>query len=210
MAPVGCEDWEASSGLVHDLFLTSISPDIELLCDRFSEEPLFCEVIEALKNLDHLSDTRVRHRARHHALGYMIEDECISRVEAIARATEVHRQLHFGRDHIKLQLLDCICSPGLDQSIITVLANCARCKNFGSTHLHSLLEPITRRHPFELIIADYLSLPKGTNGYHTVGLYLDTYSQRIWGFKHKTHSTAKTTIAGLEPSPQDGQPQTPS
>ncbi|THH08020.1 hypothetical protein EW146_g9124 [Bondarzewia mesenterica] len=65
-------------------------------------------------------------------------------------------------------------------------------------HLHSLLEPITRRHPFELIVADYLSLPKGTNGYHTVGLYLDTYSQRIWGFKYKTHGTAKTTIAGLD------------
>ncbi|ETW78573.1 hypothetical protein HETIRDRAFT_103973 [Heterobasidion irregulare TC 32-1] len=112
-------------------------------------------------------------------------------------AAAVHGQLHFGRNHIKLQLLDTICSPQLDQSIVTALANCAPCKNFRGMHLYSILEPITRCRPFELLVADYLSLPKGTNGFHTVGLYLDTYFQCIWGFKYKTHSTAKTTISGL-------------
>ena len=123
--------------------------------------------------------------------------ECVPHSEAVMCVAEVHSQLHFGRNHIKLQLLDTICSPQLDQSIISAIAECAQCKNFGGMHLHSLLEPITRSHPFELLVADYLSLPKGTNGFHTVGLYLDTYSQCIWGFKYKTHGTAKTTVSGL-------------
>ena len=53
------------------------------------------------------------------------------------------------------------------------------------------------RHPFELLVADYLSLPKGKNGFHTVLLILDTYSQYVWGFKLKTSSTAKTTLDRL-------------
>lgn len=35
------------------------------------------------------------------------------------------------------------------------------CKGFGSIQFHSLLEPITRRHPFKLMVADSLSMPKG-------------------------------------------------
>ena len=49
--------------------------------------------------------------------------------------------------------------------------------------------PITRRHPFELLVADYLSLPKGKGGYHSVF---------TWGFKFKTSGTAKTTLNGLK------------
>jgi transposase InsO family protein len=58
--------------------------------------------------------------------------------------------------------------------------------------------PITHRHPFELLTADYLSLPKGKGGFHNVLLILDTYSQYTWGFKLKVHGTAKTTIDGLK------------
>ena len=72
--------------------------------------------------------------------------------------------------------------------------------------MHALLDPITRRDPFELIVGDYLSLPKGVGGYHTVGLYLDTYSQHVWGFKHKVTSSAKTTQDGLEKVFQDFMP----
>ena len=57
--------------------------------------------------------------------------------------------------------------------------------------------PITRRHPFELLVGDYLSLPTGKGGFHTVGLFLDTYSQHVWAFKLKSAGTAKTTIEGL-------------
>jgi hypothetical protein len=60
-----------------------------------------------------------------------------------------------------------------------------------------MLQPITRRHPFELLVGDYLSLPTGKGGFHTVGLYLDTYSQHVWGYKFKTAGTAKTTTTSL-------------
>ena len=105
---------------------------------------------------------------------------------------------HWQRDSVKKALLDRIWSPGLDGSIIAGIKDCPHCKNFGSTHLHALLDPITRRHPFELLVGDYLSLPKGFGGYHTVGLYLDTYSQHVWGFKLKTTSSGKTTQDALE------------
>ncbi|KIJ14145.1 hypothetical protein PAXINDRAFT_156255 [Paxillus involutus ATCC 200175] len=38
--------------------------------------------------------------------------------------------------------MDRIYSPRLDRSITTAIRECGKCKNFGPTHLHSLLEPI--------------------------------------------------------------------
>ena len=60
-------------------------------------------------------------------------------------------------------------------------------------HLHSLLEPITRRHPFELMVADTLSLPKGKGRFTKLGLWMDVYSQRVWVTKLKTAAMAKTS-----------------
>jgi hypothetical protein len=40
-------------------------------------------------------------------------------------------------------------------------------------------------------------MPAGKGGYHTVGLYLDTYSQHVWAFKYKTAGSAKTTTDAL-------------
>jgi hypothetical protein len=37
-------------------------------------------------------------------------------------------------------------------------------------------------------------MPPGKGGYHTIGLYLDTFSQHMWVFKYKTAGTAKMTI----------------
>ena len=87
-------------------------------------------------------------------------------------ATRVHSEGgHWGRDAVTMALLDCICSPKLDASILAAIRDCPKCKNFGPTHLHSLLEPITRRHPFELLVGNYLTIPKGKGGYSTLGVY---------------------------------------
>lgn len=110
---------------------------------------------------------------------------------------------HWGRDAIKKSLMDRIWSPKLDASIIAGITQCGQCKNFGGVHLHSLLKPITRRHPFELLVGDYLSMPNGKGGYHTIGLYLDTYSQHVWAFKLKSAGTAKTTVDALSRIFQD-------
>lgn len=77
--------------------------------------------------------------------------------------------------NIKAQLLDQIASPKLNQSIMKAIMNCDKCRAFGSTHLYSLLQPITWRHPFELIAADTLSMPKGEGGYTKIGIYIDIY-----------------------------------
>jgi hypothetical protein len=124
--------------------------------------------------------------------------ECVTRGEAVELAREKHlEEGHWQRDAIKRALTDIIWSPGLDASITQGIKDCGHCKNFGGTHLHALLNPITRRHPFELLVGDYLSLPVGTGGFHTVGLYLDTCSQHVWGFKYKTAGSGKTTVGGL-------------
>jgi transposase InsO family protein len=105
---------------------------------------------------------------------------------------------HFGRDLIKISLLDRICSPRLDKSITAAIIECGRCKAFGGQHLAALLEPITRRHPWELFVGDYLSMPVGIGGFHTVGLYMDVYLQKIFGFKFTGYGTTATTISSLE------------
>ena len=213
------EDWEATTGLTHDLFhvADASSEEVRILRERFQNVPMLLEVIDALLELDQGTSLRKRKRARHQASEYMIDNgklwrvagghrlrararvECVSPKEAIVLAGEEHaRNGHWQRDEVKKALLDRIWSPGLDSSIVAGIKDCAHCKNFGSTHTHALLDPITRRHPFELVVGDYLSLPKGIGGYHTVGLYLDTYSQHVWGFTYKVTSSGKTTQDALE------------
>ena len=102
---------------------------------------------------------------------------------------------HWGHDLIKLQLMDRIYSPQLDQSITLAPLECPQCKNFGSSHLHALMYPIMHQYPFKLLVADYLSLPKCKGGYHSILLILDTYSHFTWGFKFKTSGAAKTALS---------------
>jgi transposase InsO family protein len=115
------------------------------------------------------------------------------------KAAEVHAEGgHFHRDSIKLALMDKYHSPKLDKSIVTAITECARCKGFGPSHLHSLLDPVIRRHPFELVAGDYLLMPTGVGGFKNVGLYIDTCSQHVWGFKYAEHGSATTTEDALE------------
>ena len=208
------EDWEARTGLTNDLFVIQTShleSTYAALRTRFAEEKVFLEVIDSLLELDQGSCLKIQKRAKHKAKGYMIEEgrlwkigdgsararprlECITQEETVALAWEEHRNNgHFHRDNIKANLLNRITSPKMDQSITKAILNCGKCKSFGSTHLHSLLEPITRRHPFELMVADTLSLPKGKGGFTKLGLWMDVYSQRLWVTKLKTAATAKTS-----------------
>ena len=212
------EDWETNMGLTHDIFNTTevTTQGVAELRERFKDEPIFSEVIDAILELDQGTSLRQKKRARHRASEYMIEDgklwriagghstraksrvECITRDEASLLAKQEHETNgHWQRDSVKKSLLDRIWSPGLDASIVKGITNCGICKNFGGTHLHSLLNPITRRHPLELLVGDYLSLPTGKGGYHTVGLYLDTFSQHVFGYRYKTAGSAKTTIDSL-------------
>jgi transposase InsO family protein len=115
------------------------------------------------------------------------------------QAEREHREGgHMGRDSMKLKLTDRFKMPAIDKLIMDAIQNCGECLNFGSTHLHALLQPITRRHPFELLVGDYLAMPKGWGGYREIGLYLDTASQRVFGFKYKTHGSAVTTKSALK------------
>ena len=118
--------------------------------------------------------------------------------EAKALAHHEHEKNgHFRCNLIKIALLDRICSPRLDKSILAAITECGRCKGFGGQHLAALLEPITRRHPWELLVGDYLSMPVGRGGFHTIGLFMDVYSQKIFGYKFAGYGTAATTIASL-------------
>lgn len=212
-------DWESGAGLVYGINYVSesVHPSTQSLRDRFATTPLFRDVIDALEGIQSGIGLRERKRARHRATRYMIEDgklwfvgggthtravarrECITKEEAVEMARVEHeKDGHFHRDLIKIALLDRIHTPYLDQSIVKAISDCARCKNFGGTHLHALQQPITRRHPFELLVGDYLSMLPGKGGYHTVGLYLDTFSQHVWGYKFKTAGTGKTTVKSLE------------
>lgn len=104
---------------------------------------------------------------------------------------------HWGRDLVKLLLLDRIWCPGLDTVILDAIGECGRCKNFGSTHLHALMDPITRRHPFELLVGDYLTLPVGKGGFHNLAVLVDVFTRHVWVRKFRTAGSARTTIQSL-------------
>ena len=211
-------DWEEAMGLVHDLYSITELPDLSVLKKRFESEPLYLNVINVIVGLLFREATvREKKKAEHRKTQYMIEGgklwfvgggsgtrardrrDCVSRVEAVELAKIEHEQGgHWHRDATKIVLLDRYHSLKLDESIVKAIMDCARCKNFGGTHLHSLLQPITCRHPFELLVGDYLSLPVGKGGYHMAGIYLDTCSQHVWGYKFKTHGTATTTNMSLD------------
>jgi hypothetical protein len=212
------EDWEARMGLINDIMnVMTINESVDELSTRFANKPVFREVIEAICNLNQDKDIQQKRQARHRAEQYIIEDgklwklrggtsaraqarvECISREEAKVLAAKTHAEGgHWGRDAVKIALIDQICSPKLNVSILDAIRECAKCKNFGPTHIHSLFEPITRRHPFEMLVGDYLSSLKGKNGYSTIGVYLDMFSQHTWVFKYKDSGTTKTTIDSLK------------
>ena len=208
------EDWEARTRLTNDIMaIHTTHPEsiYTALRTRFANEKVFIEIIDSMLDLDHGKSLRVQKRARHKAKGYMIEDgklwkvgdgserararlECVTKGETVQLAWEEHRDNgHFHRDNIKAKLLDSITSPNMDQSITKAILDCGKCKGFGTTHLHSLLEPITRRHPFELMAADTLSMPKGKGGFTKLGLWMDVYAQRVWVTKLKTSATGKSS-----------------
>ena len=190
---------------------TQLESTYTALRTRFAEERVFLEVIDSILELDHGESLRIRKRAKHKAKGYMIEGErlwkigdgsdrararleCVTKEETVRLAWEEHcNNGHFHQDNIKAKLLDKITSPKMDQSITKVILDCGKCKGFGTTHLHSLLEPITRRHPFELMAADTLSMPKGKGGFVKLGLWMDVYAQRVWVTKLKTSATGKSS-----------------
>jgi hypothetical protein len=172
---------------------------------------MFLEVIDSILELDQGRSLRVRKGAKHKAKGYMIEDkrlwrigdesnrararlECMTKEETVKLVWEEHRNNgHFHRDNIKANLLDKITSPNMDHSITKAIMDCRKCKGFGTTHLHSLLEPITRRHPFKLMVADTLTMPKGKGGFTKLGLWMDVYAQRVWVTKLKIAATGKSS-----------------
>lgn len=142
------EDWEARTGLSHDIFAVSEvieTAEYTAMRERFKDEHIFLEVVEALLELDHGKSLRERKRARHRANGYMIEDgrlwrvaggksiraearqECVTKVEAKTMVWDAHRNNgHFGRDMIKVKLMTKICSPKLDKSIMEAITGCGR------------------------------------------------------------------------------------
>ena len=175
------------------------------------QEKVFKEIVGSLLELDQGKSLHDRKRARHKAKGYMIEDrklwkvgdrnsvwsrprvECVTQKEAAALAWALHRDKgHFHWDNIKTELMDKILSPKLERSITKAIMDCGRCKNFGPSHIHSLLEPITRRKPFELMVSDTLSMPTGKGGYTKLNLTMDTYAQWLWASKLKV-ATGKTS-----------------
>ena len=122
--------------------------------------------------------------------------KCVSKLEETELARVEHGKLHMHQDLLWNQLLDTIHTPLLDRSIMTAILECGQCKNFSTMHLHSLLAPITRRRPFELLVGDYLSMPTGKGSFSKIGLYADVFTQKLWGFKSKT-TTGKDTINSL-------------
>ena len=156
------ENWEATTGLTHDLFQITTLDEHEALQARFKDEPMFSAILEALQELEHGSDVREKRKARHRAREYMIEGgklwrigdgrlprarvrhKCVTEPEMVELARNIHAKGgHFHRDNVKLALMDTYVGTRVDQCIIRGIRDCGQCKGFGAPHIHSLLEPVT-------------------------------------------------------------------
>ncbi|TFY73219.1 hypothetical protein EWM64_g10793 [Hericium alpestre] len=211
--------WETQQGLICDIFVLTTPEDLcePELHEWFKDETLFLQVINAILGQDQGTSMQAKKCVHHRVSEYFIEDghlwrlgghsniharahvECLTHKEAQAQAYEQHVEgSHWGRDHVKLNIMDHIWCPGLDTCIMTAIHECLHCKNFGAHHLHSLLELITCCHPFELLVGNYLSMPPGKGGFKTLRVYLNTFLQHVWVFMYKKPGSAANTIDSLE------------
>ncbi len=203
---------------MNDIMQIRMAKDIDeqtTLCRQFADDPWLSEVVEALTGGD-MQDIWTCHQARHHALNFSIQDgqlwhiwmkakdrvawvECIPQTEGVRLVSKVHEQNgHFGWDHTWLKLHDKWFWLGMDRDSKEAVTACPRCKNFGPQFINSLLRPIKWWEPFDLISADYLSLPRGKGGYKTVLLVTDTFSTFVWAYKLKSAGTGKSMLTGLQ------------
>ena len=156
------EDWYANNGLSHDVYQITTMAEHEQLRARFAAEPMFTSILDALLELDHGKSPREQRKAKHRAKDFMIEGkklwrvadgrtsrararlECVTQAEMTELAKAQHETGgHFMRDMVKLELMDRYHGSRVDQAIVKGINSCGRCKSFGPTHIHSLLEPIT-------------------------------------------------------------------
>jgi hypothetical protein len=137
--------------------------DIPALKTRFTDVPVFLQAIKVLATIAKGGDEKAVRRAKHRAHDYMVEGrklwhvgggksrrarvrvECLTPEEMRAEAEREHREGgHLSRDSMKLKLMDRFKTPAVDKLIMDAIQNCGECLNFGSAHLHALLQPITR------------------------------------------------------------------
>lgn len=155
--------WVANIGLENDILHVTTDNASSSLHEQFRNKPLFLGVINSILAIEDKSTTLCdRKCANYWASQYLIEEgklwwlkggtlvrgrarvECIMQGEAHVLALKQHMDNgHWRRDSIKIMLMDKIWCPQLDTAILDAIKDCGHCKNFGSTHIHSLLEPIT-------------------------------------------------------------------
>jgi len=58
-------------------------------------------------------------------------------------------------------------------------------------NMNTLLQPIRRVHPFNLVCGDYLSLPASIGNFKTLGVYIDTCSNFIWVSRSRLRAPAR-------------------
>ena len=68
------KDWESFKGLVNDMFEVSDEQTLTKLRERFREELLFSDVLDAMYNLDNNKPEWERKCARHCAMGYIVDE----------------------------------------------------------------------------------------------------------------------------------------
>ena len=210
-------NWEATKGIVNDvLSISYVPPHTHPLETRFAGDIFFEPIVKHLLGHNAGSTPAARRKATHQAANFTILDdtlwkvsskasdrvsktECIPTLEGFKQALDTHMSNGcFGPEHIQLHLRDRFFWPGMLTDCKQAQLECPKCKSFGAATRNSALQPIRRTQPFALVAGDYLSLPSGKGGFKTVGLYIDTYSNFVWGTKLKTTGSAKTTIGSLK------------
>ena len=122
--------------------------------------------------LSSLSSSHSNQRVRHWI-------ECVTKMESKKLATLIQMGIHTNGN----------AWSGLQPQ--------AWCVNHNHYHVLSAKTWTWTHYYSELLVGDYLQLSIGKGGYHTLGVYLEPFSQHVWVYKCKMASSSKTTINRL-------------
>lgn len=209
-------DWESEKGVVNDMFVLLEGGEVlREVKEKFAEDPYFKDIAAWLTALGTpgLSEAESR-RARRRALDFMVDDgklwrvggrnshrssrvQCVPTSEGLDLAKRCHADGHFGRDLCEAKLQTEYFWPKMRRDVVEAIQECSTCKAFGARHIHTLLQPLTRSRPFQMITGDYLSLPVGKGKFKTVLLMVDVFTRYVWGSKTTKAGTGAFTVDSL-------------
>ncbi|KAG7562515.1 hypothetical protein FFLO_02094 [Filobasidium floriforme] len=180
----------------------------EALRKRFQGDPYYPIVMFLSKLIDAEADV-VKRKAK----DFWLEDgqlwtknrvtlkplKVLTCKEGSVRARVAHQECgHWGMKKSRSYIEQSETWSSITKDLRNAIETCSTCMGFGPKTRNALLWETARYAPFELVAADYLSLPNSEEGHRVALIAVDVFTKFIWGWTFKRPASGETTIEALE------------